>query len=108
MKAGDLELLQVVASWAVTLPAVTGVIVIDERRLPAEKLARAWPPSSRDAAVFGLWNLGVHPLCVFIHFVRTRRGFAGVDLGLLWLAAVAALDIGAQLGTVAAVDWLGW
>ncbi|MGA7124172.1 MAG: hypothetical protein WBY94_28980 [Polyangiaceae bacterium] len=108
MKSGDLELVQVVASWAATLPAVTAIIVADEHRLRGERLARAWPPSSRDAAIFGLWNLGVHPLCVFVHFVRTRRGFAGVDIGLFWLAAVAALDVCVQLGAVAAVDWMGW
>jgi hypothetical protein len=107
VKAGDLELVQVVASWALTLPAVTAIIVVDERRLRGERLARTWPPQSRDAAIFGLWNLGVHPLCVFIHFVRTRRGFAGIDLGLFWLATVAAVDVCGQLAVAAAVDWLG-
>ncbi len=106
MRAGDLELLQVVVSWIVTLPAVATIIVVDERRLRSEELARAWPAASRDAAIFGLWNLGVHPLCVFLHFVRTRRGFAGVDLGLLWLAVVAVVDVCAQVGVTAAIGWL--
>jgi hypothetical protein len=107
VRPGDLELLQIVVSWAFTLPAVVAIIVIDERRLDGEKLARAWPAPSRDAAIFGLWNLGVHPLCVLIHFVRTRRGFAGLDLGLFWFGAVAAVDVCAQLGVAAAVGWLG-
>ena len=51
----------------------------------AEALARAWPPQSRDAAIFGLWNLGVHPLCVLIHFARTRRSVLGTGLGLAWV-----------------------
>jgi len=106
VRAGDLELLQVVVSWALTLPSVAAIIVVDERRLRGEELARAWPAQSRDAAIFGLWNLGVHPLCVLMHFIRTRRGFAGVDLGLFWLGAVVAVDIGAQLGVAAAVGWL--
>jgi hypothetical protein len=107
VRAGDLELLQVVVSWSLTVPAVATIIVADERRLRGEKLARTWPAPSRDAAIFALWNLGVHPLCVLVHFVRTRRGFAGFDLGLLWLGAVAAVDVCAQLGVAAAVDWLG-
>jgi hypothetical protein len=106
VKAGDVELLQVVASWALTLPCVAAIIVVDERRLRGEELARAWPAPSRDAAIFGLWNLGVHPLCVLVHFARTRRDFVGVALGLFWLGAVVAVDIGAQLGVAAAVDWL--
>lgn len=108
MTKGNLELAQIVASWVVTLPAVAGIIVRDQRRLQGEQLARAWPPQSRDAAIFGLWNLGVHPLCVLLHFARTRRGYAGMDMGLLGLAAVLVADYGAQLGVAVAVDWLGW
>jgi hypothetical protein len=105
---GNLELVQVIASWAVTLPAVAAIIVLDERRLRGAELARAWPPPSRDAAIFGLWNLGVHHLCVLVHFSRTRRNVRGVALGLVWLVAVTAADVGAQFGATAAVDWLGW
>jgi hypothetical protein len=105
---GNLELLQVVVSWAVTLPAVVGVIVHDERRLRGDRFARSWPPPSRDAAIFGLWLMGVHSLCVLVHFVRTRRSLAGFGMGLLALGAIVALDVGAQLGAAQAVDWLGW
>ncbi|MDP8999867.1 MAG: hypothetical protein M3O46_07125 [Myxococcota bacterium] len=108
MTQGNLELAQIVVSWVVTLPAVAWIIVRDERRLRGDQLARAWPPQSRDATIFGLWNLGVHPLCVLLHFARTRRGYAGVDMGLLALAVVLVADYCAQLGVEAAVDWLGW
>jgi hypothetical protein len=104
---GNLELVQIVASWAATLPAVASIIVRDERRLRGEQLARAWPGPSRDAAIFGLWNLGVHHLCVLVHFARTRRTLRGVGAGLIWVVAVVAVDACTQLGVAAAVDWLG-
>ncbi|HWL84289.1 MAG TPA: hypothetical protein VNO21_00625 [Polyangiaceae bacterium] len=48
----------------------------DERRLPPAQLERAWLPSTRivSALVFG-------PLCLPVHFWRTRRTFAGFRLG---------------------------
>jgi hypothetical protein len=107
MTGGNLELVQVIVSWCVTLPAVIIVIRTDERRLRAEALERAWPPQSRDAAIFGLWNLGVHHLCVLIHFVRTRRSLLGIGWGLLWFLAIFAADVGAQLGVATAIERLG-
>ena len=107
MTEGNLELVQVIVSWIVTLPAVVIVIRTDERRLRAEALARAWPPQSRDAAIFGLWNLGVHPLCVLIHFARTRRSVLGTGLGLAWVVAILLADAGAQSGVALAIDRLG-
>jgi hypothetical protein len=104
---GNLELLQIVVSWAVTLPAIATIIVLDERRLRGERRDRAWPSSSRDAAIFALWNLGVPHLCVLIHFARTRRTLGGFAAGLLGLTAVIAIDACAQLVAAQAVDWLG-
>lgn len=107
MTPGNLELVQVVVSWSATLPAVAAIIVRDERRLKGVQLERAWPPVSRDAAIFATWNFGVHHLCLLLHFARTRRSFFGVLLGIGWLVAVAGIDAGAQIGTEAAIDWLG-
>ena len=107
MSPGNLELVQIVASWAVTLPAVAVVIVRDEKRLKAAALERAWPPQSRDAAIFGLWNLGVHPLCVLIHFARTRRSALGVLVGVGWLIAILAAAAGAEAAAALAIGWLG-
>ena len=106
MSPGNLELVQVVASWAVTLPAVATVIAYDERRLGPDLLERAWPPQSRDAAIFGLWNLGVHPLCVLIHFARTRRTVVGTLLGLGWLVVILLADAGVERATAIAIEWL--
>jgi hypothetical protein len=101
------EFVQVVASLAVTLPAVAAIIVFDERRLAGPELERAWPPQSRDCAIFALFNLGVPHLCILIHFIRTRRSLRGATLGLLWVAAVILCDVGAQFAAVTSVGWLG-
>lgn len=107
MTDGNLELVQVIVSWLVTLPAVVAVIKADEKRLDAEALARAWPPQSRDAAIFGLWNLGVHPLCVLVHFARTRRSVLGTGVGLAWVVVILLVDAGAQSGVAFAIARLG-
>jgi hypothetical protein len=103
---GNLELLQVIVSWVVTVPAVATILVVDEHRLRGEELARAWPSPSRDAAIFGVW-LGVPPLCVVVHFVRTRRTVGAFLHGLGWFFTVIAADLGAQVAAAALVDWLG-
>lgn len=107
MTSGNLELVQILASWAVTLPATAAIIVTDERRLRGEELERAWPPQSRDAAVFGLWLFGIHHVSVLVHFVKTRWSLAGVALGLRCLLALNLLDDCAQIGAAVTVDWLG-
>jgi hypothetical protein len=104
---GNEELVRVVTSLAVTLPAVAAIIVRDERRLAGPQLERAWPPPSRDCAIFALLNIGVPQLAVFVHFVRTRRTLLGAAVGLAWVAAIVLCDIGAQFAAVATVDWLG-
>jgi hypothetical protein len=104
---GNLELVQVVASWVVTLPTVVAVIAGDEKRLSGRELERAWPPVSRDSAIFAMWNLGMPHLCVFVHFVRTRRTLRGTGAGLLWLSAIALLNLGAQWTASWAVETLG-
>jgi hypothetical protein len=107
VKEADVEVFQILGSWAVTLPAVAWIIVRDERRLRGRQLENAWPPSSRDAAIYALWNFGVHHLSVLIHFVRTRRSLRGVGLGLAWLTAVVAADLAAQLLVAWVIGLLG-
>jgi hypothetical protein len=105
---GNLELLQVLVSWAVTLPSVYAILVLDERRLPGRMLARAWPKVSRDAAIFAIWNIPFLLLVVpLVHFIRTRRSVRGLLLGVAWVSAVLVANFAAELATVAAVDWLG-
>lgn len=89
------ETIELVVSWATSTALTFAVVLFDERGLDGERLARAWPPSSRDAAIvmFG-------PLALPLHFARTRgelgsaRGLVRVVIGL---AAGLALAFGVAL-----------
>lgn len=87
------EVLLYVLSFALSI-AVTAIIVRrDLARLQGEELARCWPDASLWAAVviFG-------PLSLPIHFLRTRRSFAGADMGLLaLLVALVATSVPVEL-----------
>jgi hypothetical protein len=107
MTPGNEEFVRIVASLAVTLPAVATIIVMDERRLAGPELERAWPPQSRDCAIFTLMNLGVPQLCVLIHFIRTRQSHRGVVIGIGWVVAIVLCDFVAQFVAVSTLKWLG-
>ncbi len=108
MTDGDFEVLSIVVSWSVTLPAVVLVIRRDERALRGVELERAWPPVSRDAAIFAMWNFfGLHPLCVLLHFARTRRTIVGYLKGLAWVVGILGAQAAAIEAAGAAVDLLG-
>lgn len=88
------HVLELVASWVVTNALMFAIIILDERKiLKPEQLERAWPPSSRDAAI-----IGFGPLALILHFVRTRGNFRsplgivmklfGFVLGIVALAIV--------------------
>ena len=49
----------------------------------------------------------MHPLCVLIHFARTRRTVLGTGLGLVWVVAILLVDAGVQTGVAAAIAGLG-
>ena len=68
----------------IAVPAV--IVRRDLARLSGERLARAWPDASLWSAVvvFG-------PLCLPIHFIRTRRGWVGLGLGAFWLVCAVIL-----------------
>lgn len=68
----------------IAVPAL--IVRWDLAQLTGEKLARSWPDASLWSAVvlFG-------PLCVPIHFIRTRRSWAGLGLGALWLVGAVLL-----------------
>jgi hypothetical protein len=107
MTPGNEELVRVVVSLAVTLPAVATVIVMDERRLTGRELERAWPPQSRDCAIFTLVNLGVPQLCVLIHFLKTRQSARGFVIGMAWVVAIGLSDVCARFVAVSTIHWLG-
>lgn len=78
------ETIALLVSWVATTVLSFLLVVADERfllRRRPERLERAWPPSSRAAAVF---VFGV--LCLPVHFAKTRggkgiRGIGGYALG---------------------------
>lgn len=87
------DVLVLLFQFAATIAVSAWIVRRDVRRLDAELLARAWPEPS-------LWSAVVcfSPLCIPIHFIRTRRSFLGVTLGVAWFAAaVVAVDGGAWL-----------
>jgi hypothetical protein len=98
----DAEVFEVLADWAVTLPATILLIRRDERRLQGARLERSWPPSSRDGAILGLWLFGLHPLAIAIHWMKTRASVRGCAVGVALFLVIEALGIGAA--TV--VQWL--
>jgi hypothetical protein len=60
------------------------IVRYDLKRLSADRLARAWPDASVLSAVYAFG-----PLCLPVHFTKTRRSWLGFGLGL----GVCALTI---------------
>ena len=81
------EVVEYVVSFAFWTASVFFVLWNDERNLTAEEEYRAWPTSSRWSAI-----VGFGPLCLPIHFWRTRRSFLGVCLGFAYAIDLAQIS----------------
>ncbi len=81
---GEVLLFTLSVGLGILVPAT--IVRRDLRGLHGEVLARAWPDASLWAAVvvFG-------PLCLPIHFIRTRRSWLGLGLALFWLVSASLL-----------------
>jgi len=66
----------------------------DLRRMKPEYRCRAWPDTTLIASV-----VAFGPLCLPVHFVRTRRGPLGLVVGLVWMGT--SVLVSALLGLVA-------
>jgi hypothetical protein len=86
------DVLELIVQFAATIVVSAWVVRRDLRRLGPELLSRAWPEPSFWSAV-----VCFSPICVPVHFVRTRRSALGVALGLAWFVA-----------TVVTVNGLAW
>jgi len=98
------EVVVLVVSCAVLVTGSVLVVKRDERRLDEERLARAWPPASRDNALIGLALLAaplLGLLAVVFHFFRTRSEALwppwkwsprGALLGLAWVALIVFVN----------------
>lgn len=84
------SLTELIASWVVTTVLTFAVIMLDERWMKPERLERAWPPSSRDAAI-----VAFGPLAILVHFLRTRGGFRSARMAFL------GIPLGLGMGVVA-------
>jgi hypothetical protein len=73
------------------------IVRYDLKRLSPERLARAWPDASVLSAIYAFG-----PLCLPVHFTRTRRSWLGFGLGL----GVCALTVLGQALIVEAVSRL--
>jgi hypothetical protein len=108
MTPGNLEFVEVVISLSVWTGGVAAVLKLDERR--SERWSEhAWLPASVDAAILGtfLFSMPYGVVALLVHFVKSRWSLLGLGLGLLFAIAILALDVGAQIGAEAAIDWLG-
>jgi hypothetical protein len=99
---GNLEFVDYVVSLAVGIGGSAAIVLRDERRLTPEQLARAWPPTSRNVALYAF-----SPFCVAVHFVRTRRSWIGFFWGVLWVAVIVGADNALEVVAEHAADWLG-
>ena len=81
----DAEFVDYLLAWLVAMPATYAILRVDEAHLSEKQLEHAWPATSRNAAV-----VAFGPLCLLVHFVRTRRSFAlGLMFGIAAFVAVA-------------------
>ncbi|MBX3260600.1 MAG: hypothetical protein KIS78_38025 [Labilithrix sp.] len=100
------QVIEIVVSWVVTNALTFAVVIVDTRRLTEERLERAWPPASRDAAIvaFGL-------LALPFHFAKTRgswttlRGVGGRVLGFVVGVLVAAVVAVASAFLIGVIAW---
>lgn len=87
------EVVQFVLAWLVGTATSYAIVKLDERRLDEQRLERAWPPVSRNAAIFVFG-----PIAVPIHFVRTRRSLVGALLGIgAFLVVALVSELAGQL-----------
>lgn len=109
MSPGNLEFVQVVTEMLVVPGALAAIVRLDERRLADDRLARAWPPVTRDAVVFATWQFGVLYGCpaLLVWFIRTRGPWLGLLLGVVAAGALFLVALGAAYLSEATVDWLG-
>jgi hypothetical protein len=75
-----------VLELVVSLFATAWVVRRDMRSLDPEHYRRSWNAASFWSAV-----VAFGPLCIPVHFIRTRRSLWGALLGVAWTAAVLAV-----------------
>jgi hypothetical protein len=94
------NVVELALSWIVTTGLTFAIVLLDERWMAEEALERAWPPTSRDAAI-----VAFGPIVLLRHFIWTRGGFRtwqrfflGIPLG--FIMGVVSLLVVSLVGTV--------
>ena len=80
-----------VVELVVSLFATAWVVRRDMRSLPPQRYARSWNAASFWSAV-----VAFGPLCIPVHYIRTRRSPWGAVLGVIWTLAVIAVTSAAS------------
>jgi hypothetical protein len=106
---GNLELVDVVVSMNVWTAGVAFILLVDERLVTPSRLERGWLVATRDAAILGgfLFGLLYAVPALLVHFIKTRRSFAGFLIGLACGIVLFGLDVYQEIGAESAIDWLG-
>jgi len=87
------EIAQYLLSAALQILLPFWLLRRDERQLTPKQWARSFPE-----ATFWIAVVGFGPLALPVHFVRTRRNFKGLALGLAWLAVTLGSVIAVSFG----------
>jgi uncharacterized membrane protein len=82
------EVLSLVVQMALGIVVPWWIVRRDLRRRPPQELARAWNDASFWTAI-----VAFGPLCIPVHFIKTRRSFWGLLLGVFWMAAAIFLIV---------------
>lgn len=108
MTPGNEEFVEVCVTLVLSLVIVVPLLRLDERHLKPAQLERAWPPVSRDAALFATWLLlGMPQICLLVHAVKTRGWLWGLVPGLFFGFIVTVVIGLAGTGLVTALEALG-
>ncbi|HVU02641.1 MAG TPA: hypothetical protein VHE30_12855 [Polyangiaceae bacterium] len=76
-------MLELVSQIVLGIVYTSAVVRGDQERLSPERRRRAWNSASFWSAV-----VAFGPLCIPVHFARTRRSVPGFLLGVFWMALV--------------------
>lgn len=82
----------ILAQLGLNVALPLAMVRADLRRLPREKLERAWPDTTLLSA-----TVAFGPLCLPVYYARTRGLVRGSLVGLWWTACVLLLTMGAGL-----------
>ena len=100
------QVIELVLSLVVTNALAFAVVIVDERRLSHERLERAWPTTSRNAAI-----VAFGPLALPFHFARTRgdwRSARGIALRIMAFVLGLSASLAVSLVSGLVVTALAW